>query len=423
MISPLYFIGIIVCVAFSAFFSASEMSFSSANRMRLDSAAEDGKRSAALAGKICDRYDDTLSAILIGNNLVNIASSSLATVTAILLTGSEKYTALATAIVLILVIIFGETMPKIVAKKNANRLAMAFAPFIWALAIVLTPVRWVVVGLVKLLIGKDKPAPDSDIDPDEEAVEELQTIIETVEDEGVIDEDRSELLQAALDFSEIAASEAMTARVDVEAIDIDDDWDEILQRIEQTSYSRLPVYEESIDNVIGVLYLNHFFKARIDAERFDLRALLMPPCYVYKTMRLPDVLSHMRRAKQHLAIVTDDYGGTAGVLSMEDVLEQIVGDIWDETDEVVHEITEKGPDTFELDGDLPIGDFLEFIEREKLDEEIESATVGGWMIELYRGFPETGAEIWYEDLHFTVLLADGLRVEKVLLRLPAKKEK
>lgn len=419
MISPWYFIGIFICLLLSAFFSAAEMSYSSVNRLRLDNAAEDGNRRAALAGRICDRYDDALSAILIGNNLVNIASSSLATLTAILLTGGEKYTALATVIVLILVIIFGETVPKIMAKKNANRYAMSFAYVIRALSVVLTPIRWIVVGLVRLITA---PMKGEEEFTEEEAVEELQTIIETVEDEGVIDEDRSELLRSALDFSEISASEAMTARVDMLALDIGDDWENILRTIEDAPYSRLPVYEESVDNIIGVLYLNHFFKAMVREEKPDLRSLLMSPCYVYKTMRLPDVLSHMRRAQMHLAIVTDDYGGTAGVISMEDVLEQIVGDIWDETDEVEDEVTEKAPNVFEIDGDMPIGDFLECFERENVEDEIESATVGGWMLELYRGFPKEGESISFEDMHFTVLEADDRRVEKVLLKIETPAE-
>ena len=419
MISLWYYVGIIVCIALSAFFSAAEMSYSSLNRLRIDNAAEDGSRRARVAGQIADRYDDALSAILIGNNLVNIAGTSLATVACILLTGGEKYTAVATLVMLVLVIIFGETIPKIVAKKNANRLALSFAYVVRALTLVLTPLRVVVVGLVRLLTGPMKGEEDAG---EEEAVEELQTLIETVEDEGVIDEDRSELLHAALDFSEISAQEAMTARVDMVAVDIDDDWEDILKTIEDSPYSRLPVYEESIDNIIGVLYLNHFFKAMIDQQQPDIRKLLMPPCYVYQTLRLPDVLAQMRRAKMHLAVVTDEYGGTAGVISMEDVLEQIVGEIWDETDEVVSQISELQPDEYEIDGDMPIGDFLEYIDREELAEDIESATVGGWMLELYNGFPASGATIDFEDMHFTVVQADDLRVERVRLRIDKPKE-
>ena len=265
-----YALGIVACVALSAFFSAAEMTYSSLNRLRIDNAAEDGSRRAKAAGKIADRYDDALSAILIGNNLVNIAGTSLATVACILLTGGEKYTALATLVMLVLVVVFGETIPKITAKKNANRLALRYAYAVRALTVVLTPLRVVVVGLVKLLT---KPLKGEEDPGEEEAVEELQTLIETGEEEGVLDEDRSELLQAALDFSEIAASEAMTSRVDMVAIDLDDDWEDILKTIAESPYSRLPVYEESIDDILGILYLNHFFKAIIDEEKPDLRAL------------------------------------------------------------------------------------------------------------------------------------------------------
>ena len=216
-----------------------------------------------------------------------------------------------------------------------------------------------VVGLVRLLTFWMKKEETDD----DEAVEELQSLIETAEDESVLDEERSELVQAAIDFSEISAYEVMTARVDVEAIDIDidDDWDEVLSLVEESSFSRIPVYEDSIDHIIGVLYLNHFLKAVADGKR-EIRSLLMEPCYVYKTMKLPDVLTQLRRAKQHLAVVCDEYGGTLGVLSMEDVIEQIVGDIWDETDPVEDEIVQRSVDELELDGDLPIPEFLELME-------------------------------------------------------------
>ncbi len=239
-----YIAAYIVLICFSAFFSASEMCFSSANRLRLESAAENGSKGAKVALKVMDRFDDSLSAILIGNNLVNIATSSIASVVVILLFG-EHWTWLSTVITTALVMIFGETMPKIVAKKNANRLAPVFAWPIRLLTYVLLPVILIVVGLVRLITW---PLKGEERQEDEEAaVEELQSIIETAEDEDVLDENRSELLQAALDFSEVSASEAMTARVDVEAIDIDDDWEEILELIENSTHSRLPVYEDSID--------------------------------------------------------------------------------------------------------------------------------------------------------------------------------
>ena len=411
----LYFViaGIFACVLLSGFFSGSEMAYSSCNQVRLENLRDDGSKRAGVALKLCEHYDDTLSAILIGNNLVNIAASSLGVVLVNILTGGDGKIWLSTLIITVLIIVFGETIPKITAKKNANRLSMHNARFLNALRLVLTPLIWLVVKLISLLTFRMKGEEDED---PEEAVEELQSIIETAEDEDVLDEDRSELVQAAIDFAEISASEVMTARVDVVAIDIDDDWDEILAVIEDAPYSRLPVYEGSIDNVIGVLYLNHFLKAMTDDGRADIRKLLMPPCYVYKTMKLPAVLNALKRAKQHLAVVSDEYGGMLGVLSMEDVLEQIVGEIWDETDTVEQEVVERGADEYELDGDMTISDFLELTGIDEDGFEAESETVGGWTVESFGAFPNPGDSFDCGDLTVTVLAMDGHRVEKLLVR-------
>ena len=408
-----YVAGIIVCIFLSNFFSSAEMAYSSCNRMRLENAMEDGSKRAALAVKIIDRYDNALSAILIGNNLVNIACSSLGSLAVILVAG-ESYAWVSTIVITILVIIFGETIPKICAKGSANRIALRDSYIIRTLTIVLMPLIWLVVGFINLLTKGIKGEQD---DSDEEAaVEELSSIIETAEDEAVLDEDRSELVQAAIDFSDVSAYEVMTARVDVNAIDIDDDMEEILAAIDEAQYSRIPVYEDSVDNVIGVLYLNHFLKALIDEDEPDIRSLLMPTCYVYKTMKLPAVLSELRKAKQHLAIVTDEYGGTLGVVSMEDVLEQLVGDIWDETDEIEEEIIERPDGQYELDGDMLIDDFFELVGIEEEALEVESETLGGWTIEVFGSFPEIGQSFEFENLSVTVLEMDGLRVEKLLVK-------
>ena len=273
-----YVIIMLVLFAGSAFFSASEMAMSSANRMRLENAAEDGDGRAKTAVAVLDRYEDALSAILVGNNLCNIGSDSIVTLLTVLLLG-DKNTGLihvaTTVLVTLFIIVFCESAPKIIAKKNANRLTMAVAPVLRLLMFLLWPVIRIVMLLIRLLTLPLKG--EKDEDSEEEAAAELQSIIETVEDEGVIDEDRSELLQAALDFSEIAVMDVMTARVDMEAVCIDDDWEEILETIEQAPFSRIPVYEDSVDDIIGVLYLNHFFKALLDSERVDIRSLLMKP--------------------------------------------------------------------------------------------------------------------------------------------------
>ena len=408
-----YLAGIAVCIFLSNYFSAAEMAYSSCNRMRLENAMEDGSKRAAVAVRVCDRFDDSLSAILIGNNLVNIAGSSLGSIAAILIAG-EEYTWVATVIITVLVIVFGETLPKIIASGSANRIALRDAYVIRVLTVVLKPVILLVVGLIRLITSGmkgEKSGTDEDA-----AVEELSSIIETAEDEEVLDEDRSELVQAAIDFSDISAFEVMTARVDVVAIDIDDDLSEVLGLIDEAPYSRLPVYEDSIDNVIGVLYLNHFLKALTDENCPDLRSLLMEPCYVYKTMKLPAVLSELRRAKQHLAIVTDEYGGTLGVVSMEDVLEQLVGEIWDDTDTIEEEIVERSDGIYELDGDMVIADFAELLELSEDELDADSETVGGWTIEIFGSFPKEGESIESAGLDVTVLKMDGLRVEKVLVK-------
>ena len=410
-----YLAGIVICIMLSAFCSSAEMSFSSCSTLRLESMRDAGSKKAEIALKITEQFDKALSAILIGNNLVNIAASSLGAVAFLLITGSDENTWIVTVIITVLVIIFGETMPKIIAKKNANTLAVSYAPVIRAMMTVLSPLIWVVVKLIHLLTFWMKD--DGSGDSSEEAVEELQSIIETAEDEAVLDEDRSELVQAAIDFSEISAFEVMTARVDVEAIDIEDDGDEILRIIDEATHTRIPVYEGSIDNVIGILYLNHFLKAMTDCEKPDIRSLLMPPCYVYKTTKLPEVLNQLRRAKQHLAVVSDEYGGTTGVVSMEDVLEQIVGDIWDESDEVEQELVQRTEGEFELDGDMVISDFLEVVGIREDDFDADSSTVGGWTMEMFGGYPKAGDSFDYENFTVTVLEMDGRRVDRVLITI------
>lgn len=415
----IYLAAILVCVFFSNFFSSSEMAYSACNRVRLENASDDGSKRAAAAVKIVERFDDTLSTILIGNNLVNIAASSLGSLAVIELLG-DGYAWVSTVVITTLVIIFGETIPKIVAKNSANRIALRHAYFIRILSVLFKPLIMLVVGLIRLIClplkGERTDASDDD------AVEELSSIIETAEDESVLDEDRSELVQAAIDFSDVMASEVMTARVDMLALDIEDDWDELLKTIDESPYSRLPVYEDGVDNIIGVLYLNHFLKALAGDEKPDIRSLLMPVCYVYKTMKLPAVLSELRRAKQHLAVVVDEYGGTLGVLSMEDVLEQLVGEIWDETDEVEEEIVERPDGRFELDGDMVISDFIELMELNEEDFDFESDTVGGWTIEMFGSFPKVGDSFEYENFTVTVLQMDGLRVEKILVQVHPKTE-
>ena len=407
-----YIAGIVVCVLFSAFFSASEMAYSSCSRVRLEHQRDNGDKKAGLAVRIREKFDDALSTILVGNNLVNIAASSLGSL-AVMVVLSDKYAWLSTLIITVAVIIFGETIPKITAQKNATRFARSFAGPIRFLMILFRPVTFVVVGLVNLIT---RLLPDMKEEGQDAAIEELHTMIDMAEDEAVLDEDASELVSAAIDFADISASEVMTARVDIVAIDIDDPWEEILHTIDTSPFSRIPVYQDSIDHVIGILSLNRFLKAMIDSDKVEIRRLLLPTCYVYKTMKLPAVLSSMRNAQQHLAVVTDEYGGTLGVVSMEDVLEELVGDIWDETDTVERDIVKQGEGIYELDGDMPVSEFLELMDWDEDDFDFDSETVGGWCIEINNGFPTVNSVFNYENIEVRILEVSERRVRRVLVR-------
>ena len=403
-------IGIILSIILSGVFSAAEMAISSCNTVRMENEAEDGDKKAGRVLALNRDYDNTLSTILLSNNLVNIAASSLSTVYIILLTGTDDLNWLITAIVTVLIIIFGETVPKIISKKHANSLSKGLSLFIRALCLILWPVNFFIVSLVGLItkpLGKNEKAGD------EEVVEELQAIIETAEDEGVIDADRSEIVAAAIDFSEVSASDVMTARVDIEAIDIDDPVSRIIKQVSRSRKSRFPVYEDSIDNIIGVMHLNPFLKAVASGADPDIRSIMNEPCYVYKTAKLPHVLDVLKDARQHLAIVTDEYSGTLGIVTMEDVLEEIVGDIWDDNDEIEEEVIESGNGELIVDGDMPIGDFLERLGIDEDDFDYESSTAGGWAIEFMGDFPKEGDAFDYGKYHIAVTEAEERRVGRL----------
>ena len=391
MITYLVIAGIILCIYLSGFFSGSEMSYSSCNTMRLENEKEEGSKKAGVALYIAEHFDDALGAILIGNNLVNIACSSLGSVAVILIAGTDKYAWIATVLITISVIIFGETIPKITSKKGANIYAKKYAYPIRFLMIILRPLVLIVVGLVYLITLPMKGS--------------------------VIDEEESELVQAAIEFHDTSARQAMTARVDVTAIDIEDTQEEILDIISRSHFTRIPVYEGNIDHIIGVLHLNKYLKALTEGKEIDIRSLLMEPCYIYKTMKLPEVLAAFREARQHLGIVVDEYGGTLGIISMEDVLEEVVGEIWDETDTVEDEIHKRNDGLYEIDGDMTISDFLEFIGIREEEFSCESKTVGGWTIESFGRFPEEGETFTHDGLTVTVLEMGERRVERVLVKV------
>ena len=406
---------ILLMLVLSAFFSGSEISFNAANKMRLRKAGEAGSKTAKLANKISEHFTIALSAILIGNNLANIAASTAATSIAIALLsgvsgGDAIASTLATVIMTVIVLIFGEIVPKLLCKQHADTVVMWIAIPVLILMIVLSPAVAVVMGLLwvlRLIWGKDK---NEGVDVTEE---EFSSIIDTVEGEGVIDEGQSDLLQSTLEFHETTIEEVMTPRIDLTTIDIDDDRESIIDTIENSTYSRIPVYEDSIDNIIGILYLNQYYRAAVDDPNADIRGMLMKPCFLHKTMHLPDALRHLRDRRTHIAIVIDEFGGTMGVVTIEDILEELVGDIWDESDEIITDIVKTGENTYEVLGEANIYDFFNEIDYEPRDFESEYSTVGGWAVENLNSDPHVGDSFTCGRLYVIVTEMDEMRVTKV----------
>ncbi len=426
MISTFRYIAILVLIIVSAFFSATEMAFSSVNVLRLKNLnKERDTLGGRLAVKILDKYDDLLSSILIGNNIANMASSSIATLIVVeeWFKGDDNYAWVATVVMTLLVLIFGEIIPKVLAKQFPEVFCRFASIPIYVISIILWPINFVVTGMINLVSKVwEKSADDS------EAVSEddLENIIDIVEDEGVLDEEQCDLLQNALDFSEVLAYEIITHRVDMDALDIHDPYEVNLKKCEETTYSRLPVYEDTTDNIIGILHLNHFYKKYVEKEKVNIRDMLLPVNFVHKTMPLPDVLEKMKENKCHMVVVLDEYGGTMGIITMEDVLEQLVGEIFDESDEIEREFIAVDDEHFEADGDMRVYDFFDEFDidiDEDEDFEADSATIGGWLQTMLEGEAEEGSTYIFENLEMTVLKTDGVRIERIgIFEMPIEEE-
>ena len=420
----LYIAALIVLICFSAIFSGSEIAYSSLNEKRIRRLAdEENNKRAKTALLNYSKYEDLLSTILIGNNFVNLASSTIATELFIMLLVekglvSENVAAvISTAVMTVLILIFGEITPKLVANHDPDSYAMKQGPFLRVLRSVFYPLVKVVAWIVKCcsVLWKNNVTDDSNV-----TEEELSEIIDTVEEEGVIDEHTSDLLQSALEFPDIYAYEIITPRVDMVAVDIDDEPEEIIETILNSNFSRIPVYEDTIDNIIGVIHLNEVLKAIADDTPLNIRDHMLPVCYLHKTTILPQALRELRERKLHLAIVTDEYGGTMGLLTMEDILEQLVGDIWDESDEIEDEFVKISDDTYECDGDMRIYDLLDEFEIDDDDFDDDNATVGGWAIEQLGGYPAKGESFDFENLTITVKQIQNLRVTRLLIKVHEK---
>lgn len=413
--SWLSYVLVVICIVFSAFFSGSETALTSVNKTRLKSMAENGDKKAAKTLKLAENYESMISTVLIGNNIVNIASSSIATLIFVAFLGADTGALVSTIVMTIVVLICGEVLPKNYAKLNADSLAMAVTTPISVLIVVFKPLAALLNALSRLmakLTGSDKQ------DKPSVTEEELKYIVESIEEEGVLEEDESDLVQSALDFDEIEVQEIIVPRVDMITIDVEENWEDILAMAKDSKVSRIPVYEGSIDNIIGLVHVRDILEDQIVHETHDIRSLLTQCLFVHKTMNLPKLLEKLRREKMPMAIVTDDYGGTLGLVTIEDVLEELVGEIWDEYDDVEEEFVKKDDTTYEVSGDYNVYDLMEELDAENRSFESDYNTVSGWLLEQLEHIPQVGESIVYRDrMRVTVAEMDDQRITKLKIEL------
>ncbi len=410
-------------IIFSAFFSASETAYTSANRIRLRSKAENGKKSAARALKIIEKYDKTLTTILIGNNIVNILTSSLATVLFIdLLEDADKGSIASTVAVTVVVLIFGEILPKTLAKSHAESFACAISGIMAFLMAIFTPLSAIFIllqkGANKLFASKNKEVSMTE--------QELISIIDEIEDEGVLEEQEGSLVKSALEFDETIVSEVITPRVNVVAVEINAGEERVKELFLKEQYSRLPVYEKTVDHIVGVITQHDFFEKIVRGESFTIREIMQDTLHIPNLMKISDVLKQMQKNKLHLAVVVDQYGGTEGIVTLEDIIEELVGEIWDESDEITAPVKFISETVFETSGEVSQNDFNRFFEARAMDYRIDtdSNTVGGWLFELFGRIPEENDSIRTDDFIITVKSLEDFRVGTVQFEIitPDKKD-
>ena len=404
----------VLLVLCSAFFSSSEISYATANKLHMHSAAESGDKRAKRAVWISEHFPRFLSTILIGNNLVNIAFSSSMTLLLAERFGSRGESAaplLSTAVLLIC----GEIIPKIVGTSRADSLVYLYV----------LPLRFFmgffrpIVSIVNAIVEKLSRLWTPKISEPEVTDDELVTILETIEEEGVFTEQESELIKSAIEFSDVTALDIFVPRVDVSAFNLDDGLDTLLQDDDLLSYSRIPVYRETIDNIIGILSTKKLLKAAavLPVSEIDVDELLSPAVYVHKTRNISSILKEFRKKHLMMAIVVDEFGGTMGILTLEDILEEIVGDIYDESDEIERDVISEGEDMYTVDGGTNIEDFFEYIDYTPAEFESEYTTMGGWAVEQLDRFPKVGDHFVWDRFDVTITEAETMRVVKMQIRL------
>ena len=401
-------VALVVLVVFSAFFSASETAFSSLNQIRLKSRAEDGDTSAARVLAMAEKYDKLLSTILIGNNIVNIAAASIGTIIFTKMLGAERGATVSTIVLTIVVLIFGEVSPKSLAKEMPETVATAVAPALSLLMLVFTPLTWLF-SQWKRFLGHFVHSTEEDTITEGE----LMTMVSEAENDGELTDRESELIRSAIEFDDVEVEEILTPRVDVIAVEDDMPLDEVVQTFAESGYSRLPVYHDTIDNIIGVVHEKDFYMARLKKET-KLEDLVKPTLYTTGSTQISQLLRTLREQHHHMAVVVDEYGGTCGIVTMEDILEELVGEIWDEHDEEEVFIRKTGPRTYLVDASMDFDDFAEFFH---LSVETEMSSVSGWVMEKFDRVPEVGDRFVSDGLRVLVTRVDNHRTGEIQVTL------
>ena len=403
----------------SAFFSGTEIAYTSLSKLKMKRDSENPTTLQKLVGFIYNHYDYALSTVLVGNNLVNIGATSVATVLAVNLAvrmdgriTDQTASTIVTLVMTVLILIIGEITPKMVARRCSEAIAKLAAWPLLILMILFFPVVWITTGIVNLfsiLWKKDTQSVTI-------TEEELENLLDTAEDEGVIDESETELLQSALEFTDLDAADILTPRIDVIGFELHDSMDFILNTIAETQFSRYPVYERTIDHVVGILYVKHLLKELVDNKDVQLTDLLLEPVYIPKTMKLHDIMDQFRSHQSHMVIVADEYGGIMGVVTMEDVLEQLVGEIWDENDDIVNDWQQLDKHRWECSGDMNLTEFFDNLDLDDDKLESDCATVGGWATENIGAMPVAFDSFDY--LQYTVLVKhvdENHRISRLLI--------
>ena len=385
---------LVILVAFSAFFSASETAFSSLNQIRLKSRADDGDRTAARVLAMSEQYDKLLSTILIGNNIVNIAAASIGTIIFTKMLGAERGATVSTMVLTIVVLIFGEVTPKSLAKEMPETIATAVAPVLSLLMLVLTPLTWLF-SQWKRLLSHFVHSSESDTITEGE----LMTMVSEAESDGELTDRESELIRSAIEFDDVEVEEILTPRVDVVAVEDDISLEELAQTFAESGYSRLPVYHGTIDNIIGVVHEKDFYIARLK-KATKIEDLVAPTLYTTGSTQISQLLRTLREQHHHMAVVVDEYGGTEGIITLEDILEELVGEIWDEHDEVTEDFRKQSDGSWLVSGSASVDDLFETLDLPE-DEDIDSNTVNGLVQEKTCHLPKVGD-------HFTLGEYDGV---------------